>query len=196
MSKKGLPRSFRYPAPDLRDQVRAAVKERGFRFEKAFWIAACEHEFEKGDNTEATAQREAPYCRDPRESNSREVQSRFTLAHSQFALTNSLLQYARTCMIEPPDDMLPCCTSAREAQTCKDSPSYFKGVSAIQFMRGWYTYRMICDIQYRMETVGYPYLVVARARNSSLEWYGARRLWVIMNRLGPILFHHQAIRME
>jgi hypothetical protein len=35
------------------------------------------------------------------------VQSLFTLAHSQFALTNSLLQYVLTCMIEPPDDVLP-----------------------------------------------------------------------------------------
>ena len=59
MGKKSLPRSFRYPSADLRDQVRAAVKERGFRFEKAFRIAACEHELEKGDNTEATAQLEA-----------------------------------------------------------------------------------------------------------------------------------------
>ena len=37
----------------------------------------------------------------------REVQALFTLAHSQFALTNSLLQYVLTCMIEPPDDVLP-----------------------------------------------------------------------------------------
>ena len=106
MSKKGFPRSFRYPSADLRDQVRAAVKERGFRSEQAFLIAACEHELEKGDNTEATAQLEARIAA-TLANLSREVQSLFTLAHSQFALTNSLLQYVLTCMIEPPDDVLP-----------------------------------------------------------------------------------------
>jgi len=50
MSKKGLPRSFRYPSVDLRDEVRAAVKDRGFRSEQAFLIAACEHELEKSDD--------------------------------------------------------------------------------------------------------------------------------------------------
>ena len=52
MSKNGFPRTFRYPSADLRDQVRAAVKERGFRTEQPFLIAACE-QLQKGDNTEA-----------------------------------------------------------------------------------------------------------------------------------------------
>jgi hypothetical protein len=29
------------------------------------------------------------------------------LVHTQFALTNSLLQYVLTCMIEPPEELLP-----------------------------------------------------------------------------------------
>ena len=37
----------------------------------------------------------------------KEFQSLFTLAHTQFALTNSLLQYVLTCMIEPPEEVLP-----------------------------------------------------------------------------------------
>jgi hypothetical protein len=36
----------------------------------------------------------------------KEVQSLFTLGHTQFALTNSLLQYVLTCMVEPPEDVL------------------------------------------------------------------------------------------
>jgi len=37
----------------------------------------------------------------------KEVQSLFTLAHTQVAFTNSLLQYVLTCTIEPPEDVLP-----------------------------------------------------------------------------------------
>ena len=59
MDKKRFSRNFRYPSAELRDQVRAAVKERGFRSEQAFLIAACEHEIRQGANTEATEQFEA-----------------------------------------------------------------------------------------------------------------------------------------
>ena len=37
----------------------------------------------------------------------KEVQSLFTLVHTQVALTNSLLQYVLTCVIEPPEEVLP-----------------------------------------------------------------------------------------
>jgi hypothetical protein len=37
----------------------------------------------------------------------REVQSLFTLVHTQVALTNCLLQYVLTCVPEPPDEVLP-----------------------------------------------------------------------------------------
>ena len=106
MRENSFPRTFRYPSADLRDKVRAAVKERGFRTEQAFLIAACEHELERGDNTEAMDDLEARIVA-TLANVAREVQALFTLAHSQFALTNSLLQYVLTCMIEPPDDVLP-----------------------------------------------------------------------------------------
>ena len=106
MSENGFPRTFRYPSADLRDKVRAAVKERRFRTEQAFLIAACEHELERGENTEAMDDLEARIMA-TLANVAREVQALFTLAHSQFALTNSLLQYVLTCMIEPPDDVLP-----------------------------------------------------------------------------------------
>ena len=106
MSKKSFPRSFRYPSADLRDQVRAAVKERGFRSEQAFLLAACENELERGDSNEATGQLEARIAA-TLANLTKEVQSLFTLVHTQVALTNSLLQYVLTCMVEPPEEVLP-----------------------------------------------------------------------------------------
>ena len=106
MTKNGFPRTFRYPSADLRDQVRAAVKERGFRTEQAFLIAACEHELQKGDNTESMDDLEARIAA-TLANVAREVQALFTLVHTQVALTNSLLQYVLTCMAEPPEEVLP-----------------------------------------------------------------------------------------
>jgi hypothetical protein len=37
-----ISRNFRYPSAELRNRVRLAVKERGFRSEQAFLVAACE----------------------------------------------------------------------------------------------------------------------------------------------------------
>jgi hypothetical protein len=106
VTKNGFPRTFRYPSADLRDQVRAAVKERGFRTEQAFLIAACEHELQKGDNTEAMDDLEARIAA-TLANVAREVQALFTLVHTQVALTNSLLQYVLTCTAEPPEEVLP-----------------------------------------------------------------------------------------
>jgi len=106
VTKNGFPRTFRYPSADLRDQVRAAVKERGFRTEQAFLIAACEHELQKGDNTESMDDLEARIAA-TLANVAREVQALFTLVHTQVALTNSLLQYVLTCMAEPPEEVLP-----------------------------------------------------------------------------------------
>jgi len=106
MRKNGFPRTFRYPSADLRDQVRAAVKERGFRTEQAFLIAACEHELQRGDSTEAMDNLEARIAA-TLVNMAKEVQSLFTLVHTQVALTNSLLQYVLTCVVEPPEGVLP-----------------------------------------------------------------------------------------
>jgi hypothetical protein len=106
MSKNSFPRTFRYPSAVLRDKVRAAVKERGFRTEQAFLIAACEHELQRGDNTEAMDDLEARIVA-TLANVAREVQALFTLVHTQVALTNSLLQYVLTCIAEPPEEVLP-----------------------------------------------------------------------------------------
>jgi hypothetical protein len=57
------------------------------------------------DNTDATAQLEARIAASLANV-TKELQSLFTLAHAQFALTNSLLQYVLTCMVEPPEEVL------------------------------------------------------------------------------------------
>ena len=106
MSKKAISRNFRYPSPELREQVRAAVKERGFRSEQAFLIAACEHEIRQGANTEATAQFEARVAA-TLTNLAKQVQGLQTLAHAQVALTDVFLKYVITCVVEPPEDALP-----------------------------------------------------------------------------------------
>jgi hypothetical protein len=106
VGKTTICRTYRYPSGELREKVLAAVKKRGFRSEQAFLIAACEHELREGDNTEATAQLEGRIAA-TLANMAKEVQALFTLGHTQFALMNSLLQYVLTCMIEPPQDVLP-----------------------------------------------------------------------------------------
>src|SRR2546430_9785974 len=85
MVKTVISRNFRYPSAELRDRVRIAVKERGFRSEQAFLIAACEHELREGDNTEATAQLEARIAA-TLANMAKEVQStRLNSSHSQIS---------------------------------------------------------------------------------------------------------------
>ena len=103
--KKSFSRNFRYPSANLRDQVRA-VKERGFRSEQAFLIAACEHEIRQGANTEATEQFEARVAA-TLTNLAKQVQGLQTLAHAQVALTDVFLKYVITCVVEPPEDALP-----------------------------------------------------------------------------------------
>src|SRR5260370_4331387 len=106
MKKHRIERKWLFPSREFRDRVRSAASERGFRSEQAFILTACEHELREGDNTEATAQLEARIAA-TLANMAKEVQSLFTLAHAQFALTNSLLQYVLTCMVEPPEEGLP-----------------------------------------------------------------------------------------
>jgi len=104
--KGSVPLRDRYPSADLRDKVRAAAKERGFRSEQAFILAACQNEMERGDNAEAMDDLEARIAATLLNM-AKEVQSLFTLVHTQVALTNCLLQYVLTCTAEPPEDVLP-----------------------------------------------------------------------------------------
>ena len=106
MSKHSVSRAFRYPSVDLRNQVRATVKERGFRSEQAFLIAACENEIRQGNNTDATAQFEARVAA-TFANLAKQIQGLHTLAHAQVALIDVFLKYVITCVVEPPEDALP-----------------------------------------------------------------------------------------
>jgi hypothetical protein len=106
VSKKSISRNFRYPSAELREKVRIAVKERGFRSEQAFLIAACEHELRQGDDTEATTQFEARVAA-TLTNLAKQVQGLQTLAHAQVALIDVFLKYVITCVVEPPEDALP-----------------------------------------------------------------------------------------
>jgi hypothetical protein len=101
-----LSRNFRYSSAALRDEVRVAVKQRGFRSEQAFLTAACEQALRDGDEAEAIEDLEDKIAA-TLVNMGKEVQSLFTLVHAQVALTNSLLQYVLTCIAEPPEEVLP-----------------------------------------------------------------------------------------
>jgi len=106
MRKKRIERNLAFPSQEFRARVRTAARERGFRTEQAFILAACENELKRDDGTEATTQLEARMVASLGKV-AKEFQSLYTLAHAQFALTNSLLQYVLTCTIEPPEGVLP-----------------------------------------------------------------------------------------
>jgi len=53
MRKHRIERNLAFPSEEFRARVRTAAKQRGFRTEQAFLIAACENELERGDNSEA-----------------------------------------------------------------------------------------------------------------------------------------------
>jgi hypothetical protein len=106
MKKERIERNLLFPSQQFRDRVRAAAKERGFRSEQAFILAACQNEMERGDSREGMDDLEDRIVATLLNVG-REVQSLFTLVHTQVALTNCLLQYVLTCTPEPPEDVLP-----------------------------------------------------------------------------------------
>ena len=116
--KQRTERNLLFPSKEFRDRVRSAAKERGFRSEQAFILAACENELKRGDTAEATTHLESRMAA-TLANVTKELQSLFTLAHTQFALTNSLLQYVLTCMVEPPEELLPAARARAKARYTK-----------------------------------------------------------------------------
>src|SRR6202795_2303304 len=106
MAKKEISRNFRYPSADLREKVRVAVKERGFRSEQALFITACANELRRGENTEAVTQFESRIAA-TFNNMAKQLQGLHTLGQAQVALTDVLLKYIITCVVEPPEDALP-----------------------------------------------------------------------------------------
>ena len=106
MRKRRIERNLAFPSEEFRTKVRTAAKNRGFRPEQAFILAACENELKRDGHTDANSQMEARLIASMQKI-AKEFQALYTLVHAQFALTNSLLQYVLTCMIEPPEEVLP-----------------------------------------------------------------------------------------
>ena len=118
MAKQRTERNLLFPSKDFRDRVRSAAKERGFRSEQAFILAACQNEMERGDSAEALDDLEARIAA-TLANTGKQVQSLFTLVHVQIALTNSLLQYVLTCVVEPPEEVLPAARARAKARYAK-----------------------------------------------------------------------------
>jgi len=106
MTKPRIERSLLFPNSEFRERVRKASKDRGFRSEQAFILAACENEMRRGENTDAATQFEARVAA-TLTNLAKQVQGLQTLAHAQVALTDVFLKYVITCVVEPPDDALP-----------------------------------------------------------------------------------------
>jgi hypothetical protein len=106
MAKPRTERSLLFPSKEFREQVRQASKDRGFRSEQAFILAACESEIRRSANTEAATQFEARVAA-TLTNLAKQVQGLQTLAHAQVSLTDVLLKYVITCEVEPPEDALP-----------------------------------------------------------------------------------------
>jgi hypothetical protein len=82
------------------------VKERGLRSEQAFILAACENELRRGEDTDAVTKFESRIAA-TFNNLAKQVQGLNTLAQAQVALTDVLLKYVITCVVEPPEDALP-----------------------------------------------------------------------------------------
>ena len=105
MRKRRIERNLAFPSEEFRAKMRAAAKDRGFRTEQAFILAACENELKRDARADADSQIEGRLIASMQKV-AKEFQALFTLVHAQFALTNSLLQYVLTCTIEPPEELL------------------------------------------------------------------------------------------
>src|SRR6266446_9573767 len=106
MAKPRIERSLLFPNKEFRERVRKASKDRGFRSEQAFILAACEREIRRGDDTESVTQFEARIAA-TLTNLANQGQHLQTLVEAQVAITDVLLKYVITCVVESPEDALP-----------------------------------------------------------------------------------------
>jgi hypothetical protein len=106
MSKPRTERNLLFPSKEFRERVRKTSMERGFRSEQAFILAACEGEMRRSDNADSVTQFEARIAA-TLTNLAKQGQHLQTLAEAQVAITDVLLKYVITCVVEPPEDALP-----------------------------------------------------------------------------------------
>jgi len=85
--KHRIERNHAFPTEEFRARVRTAAKERGFRTEQAFILAACENELKRDGTTGGYDPGGGPVDRQHPKSGQgvSRFQAVFTLAHCQFA---------------------------------------------------------------------------------------------------------------
>jgi len=101
MAKPRIERSLLFPNKEFRERARKASKDRGFRSEQAFILAACEREIRRGDDTESVNHFEARIAATLTNLAKQERHLQ-TLVEAQVAITDVLLKYVITCVVEPP----------------------------------------------------------------------------------------------
>jgi len=106
MSKPRTERNLLFPSKEFRERVRKTSMERGFRSEQAFILAACEGEMRRSDNADSVTQFEARIAA-TLTNLAKQGQHLQTLVEAQVAITDVLLKYVITCVVEPPEDALP-----------------------------------------------------------------------------------------
>jgi hypothetical protein len=99
MAKPRTERSLLFPSEEFRERVRKGAKDRGFRSEQAFILAACDNELRRGENADAATQFEARMAA-TLTNLAKQVQGLQTLAHAQVALTDVFLKYVIACVVE------------------------------------------------------------------------------------------------
>jgi hypothetical protein len=83
-----------------------SVEGPGLPIRTAFILAACEREIRRGDETESVTQFEARIAA-TLTNLAKQGQHLQTLVEAQVAITDVLLKYVITCVVEPPEDALP-----------------------------------------------------------------------------------------
>jgi Arc/MetJ-type ribon-helix-helix transcriptional regulator len=90
---------------DLKHQIEATARSRGYRSSSAFIIEALEEKLGRREAIESTSEAEARIAADFRRI-MRDVRSIHTSVHALYALTDALTKYVATCIIEPPPELL------------------------------------------------------------------------------------------
>src|SRR5260370_757365 len=106
MSNHRIVRRLFFPSQAFRRRVPQASRDRGLRSDQAFLHAACEREIGRGDDTASVTQFEARIAA-TLTNLAKQGQHPQTLVEAQVAMTDVLLKYVITCVVEPPEDALP-----------------------------------------------------------------------------------------
>jgi hypothetical protein len=121
MRKHRIERNLAFPTEEFRARVRTAARERGFRSEQAFILTACENELRRDDGVEATTQLEARIAA-TLVNLAKEVQSLFSLGHTQFAIDEYDADLKRTVEVNSSGELIPVAVIVGKLQHDSEKP--------------------------------------------------------------------------